>query len=154
MKIDPLQVSYLTLSREADQLSEAGIRQLGESLRTLLPWSCAGVVTTPVRGNIPTRLDKLLAGEADHRDLVLAESERASNIMVCVSRSQSPAMSSLQPVASAGSLAPAVSPMAANESARLLWMFARFGSSARAYLRASEKRRTASTCSPRSARTP
>jgi len=33
---------------------------------------------------------KLLAGEADHRDLVLAESERRHAIMVCVSRARSP----------------------------------------------------------------
>jgi phthalate 4,5-dioxygenase reductase subunit len=32
---------------------------------------------------------RLLAGEADHRDLVLADSERADNIMVCVSRAKS-----------------------------------------------------------------
>jgi phthalate 4,5-dioxygenase reductase subunit len=32
---------------------------------------------------------RLLAGEADHRDLVLAGSERADNIMVCVSRARS-----------------------------------------------------------------
>jgi len=32
---------------------------------------------------------KLLAGEADHRDLVLSPSERATNIMVCVSRARS-----------------------------------------------------------------
>jgi phthalate 4,5-dioxygenase reductase subunit len=33
---------------------------------------------------------KLLAGEADHRDLVLLEHERADQIMVCVSRAKSP----------------------------------------------------------------
>jgi phthalate 4,5-dioxygenase reductase component len=32
---------------------------------------------------------KLLAGEADHRDLVLTDEERLTNIMVCVSRAQS-----------------------------------------------------------------
>jgi phthalate 4,5-dioxygenase reductase subunit len=32
---------------------------------------------------------KLLAGEADHRDLVLADHERESQIMICVSRSRS-----------------------------------------------------------------
>jgi phthalate 4,5-dioxygenase reductase subunit len=31
---------------------------------------------------------KLLAGEADHRDLVLAEHERAGTIMICVSRAR------------------------------------------------------------------
>ncbi len=33
---------------------------------------------------------KLLAGEADHRDLVLTDSERQSEIIVCVSRAHSP----------------------------------------------------------------
>ena len=32
---------------------------------------------------------KLLAGEADHRDLVLTDEERLTNIMVCVSRARS-----------------------------------------------------------------
>ena len=32
---------------------------------------------------------KLLAGEADHRDLVLTDSERESEITVCVSRAHS-----------------------------------------------------------------
>jgi phthalate 4,5-dioxygenase reductase component len=30
----------------------------------------------------------LIAGEADHRDLVLSDDERARNIMVCVSRAR------------------------------------------------------------------
>ena len=33
---------------------------------------------------------KLVAGEPDHRDLVLSDEERLSNIMVCVSRAHSP----------------------------------------------------------------
>jgi phthalate 4,5-dioxygenase reductase subunit len=33
---------------------------------------------------------KLLAGEADHRDLVLTDEERLTNVMVCVSRAHSP----------------------------------------------------------------
>jgi phthalate 4,5-dioxygenase reductase subunit len=33
---------------------------------------------------------KLLAGIADHRDLVLTDEERLTNIMVCVSRAHSP----------------------------------------------------------------
>jgi phthalate 4,5-dioxygenase reductase subunit len=32
----------------------------------------------------------LLAGEADHRDLVLTEAERGSQIMICVSRAKTP----------------------------------------------------------------
>jgi phthalate 4,5-dioxygenase reductase subunit len=37
-------------------------------------------------GTCGTCRTKLLAGEADHRDLVLTEAERGSNIMICVSR--------------------------------------------------------------------
>ena len=40
-------------------------------------------------GTCGTCRTKLLAGEADHRDLVLAEHERADNIMICVSRARS-----------------------------------------------------------------
>ena len=41
-------------------------------------------------GTCGTCRTKLLAGEADHRDLVLTESERGSQIMICVSRAKSP----------------------------------------------------------------
>jgi len=37
-------------------------------------------------GTCGTCRTKMLAGQADHRDLVLAEHERADNIMICVSR--------------------------------------------------------------------
>jgi phthalate 4,5-dioxygenase reductase component len=40
-------------------------------------------------GTCGTCKTALLAGEADHRDLVLAEAERHSNIMICVSRAKS-----------------------------------------------------------------
>ncbi len=40
-------------------------------------------------GTCGTCRTKLLAGEADHRDLVLAEHERADTIMICVSRARS-----------------------------------------------------------------
>jgi phthalate 4,5-dioxygenase reductase subunit len=40
-------------------------------------------------GTCDTCRTKLLEGEADHRDLVLTEHERDSNIMVCVSRARS-----------------------------------------------------------------
>ena len=40
-------------------------------------------------GTCGTCRTKLLAGEADHRDLVLAEHERGDNIMICVSRAKS-----------------------------------------------------------------
>jgi phthalate 4,5-dioxygenase reductase component len=40
-------------------------------------------------GTCGTCRTRLIAGEADHRDLVLADDERACNIMVCVSRARS-----------------------------------------------------------------
>jgi phthalate 4,5-dioxygenase reductase subunit len=40
-------------------------------------------------GTCGTCRTKLLAGQADHRDLVLAEHEKADNIMICVSRAKS-----------------------------------------------------------------
>ena len=41
-------------------------------------------------GTCGTCRTKLLEGEADHRDLVLTESERSSQIMICVSRAKTP----------------------------------------------------------------
>ncbi len=41
-------------------------------------------------GTCGTCRTKLLAGEADHRDLVLAEHERKDTIMICVSRAKTP----------------------------------------------------------------
>jgi phthalate 4,5-dioxygenase reductase subunit len=46
-----------------------------------LPSSCES-------GTCGTCRTGLIAGEVDHRDLVLADDERASNIMVCVSRAR------------------------------------------------------------------
>ena len=40
-------------------------------------------------GTCGTCRTRLLAGEADHRDLVLTPAERAHEIMVCVSRAKS-----------------------------------------------------------------
>jgi phthalate 4,5-dioxygenase reductase subunit len=40
-------------------------------------------------GTCGTCRTRLLAGEADHRDLVLADDERGRNIMICVSRARS-----------------------------------------------------------------
>jgi phthalate 4,5-dioxygenase reductase subunit len=40
-------------------------------------------------GTCGTCRTRLVSGEVDHRDLVLADDERASNIMVCVSRARS-----------------------------------------------------------------
>jgi phthalate 4,5-dioxygenase reductase subunit len=41
-------------------------------------------------GTCGTCRTKLISGEADHRDLVLTEAERASQIMICVSRAKTP----------------------------------------------------------------
>ena len=41
-------------------------------------------------GTCGTCRTKLIAGEADHRDLVLTEAERDSQIMICVSRAKTP----------------------------------------------------------------
>jgi phthalate 4,5-dioxygenase reductase subunit len=41
-------------------------------------------------GTCGTCRTKLLEGEADHRDLVLTENERGSQIMICVSRAKTP----------------------------------------------------------------
>jgi phthalate 4,5-dioxygenase reductase subunit len=41
-------------------------------------------------GTCGTCRTRLLAGEADHRDLVLAEEEKSSQVMICVSRARSP----------------------------------------------------------------
>jgi phthalate 4,5-dioxygenase reductase subunit len=40
-------------------------------------------------GTCGTCRTKLLAGDVDHRDLVLADHERESQIMICVSRARS-----------------------------------------------------------------
>jgi phthalate 4,5-dioxygenase reductase subunit len=60
-------------------------RSILEVLRAagkVLPSSCES-------GTCGTCKTKLVSGEADHRDLALAEHERARNIMICVSRAKS-----------------------------------------------------------------
>jgi len=74
------------LARSGASISvHAGISIL-EALRAhgcRVPSSCES-------GTCGTCRTRLLAGEADHRDLVLADGERAHQIMVCVSRAKSP----------------------------------------------------------------
>ena len=48
-----------------------------------LPYECAS-------GTCGTCRTRLLEGEAEHRDLVLAEHEKGETIMVCVSRARTP----------------------------------------------------------------
>jgi hydroxymethylbilane synthase len=54
----PTQVSVLSSSPRRTWL-------LGESLPSLLPWPVETVQCVPVRGNVPTRLAKLIAGDGD-----------------------------------------------------------------------------------------
>lgn len=55
------------------------LREAGKTL----PSSCES-------GTCGTCRTRLIEGEADHRDLVLSDHERARNIMICVSRAKSP----------------------------------------------------------------
>ena len=43
-------------------------------------------------GTCGTCITRLLAGEADHRDVVLTEGERKTHILVCCSRSKTPSL--------------------------------------------------------------
>jgi len=64
---------------------DAGVSIL-EALRARgcrVPSSCES-------GTCGTCRTRLLEGDADHRDLVLNEGERADHIMICVSRAKSP----------------------------------------------------------------
>jgi phthalate 4,5-dioxygenase reductase subunit len=62
----------------ADQSILEALRAAG----LVVPSSCES-------GTCGTCRTGLVAGEADHRDLVLSDAERESNIMVCVSRALS-----------------------------------------------------------------
>ena len=73
------------LARSGEVIEVATDQTILEALRAHgldVPSSCE-------TGTCGTCRTKLLAGEADHRDLVLAAHERADNIMICVSRARS-----------------------------------------------------------------
>jgi phthalate 4,5-dioxygenase reductase component len=74
------------LARSGEVVQIPANRSILETLRAhghALPSSCES-------GSCGTCRTRLLAGEADHRDLVLAEAEQAGNVMICVSRARSP----------------------------------------------------------------
>ena len=73
------------LARSGDILDVPTDKTILEVLRAHgldVPSSCE-------TGTCGTCRTKMLAGEADHRDLVLAEHERKDTIMICVSRARS-----------------------------------------------------------------
>jgi phthalate 4,5-dioxygenase reductase subunit len=74
----------LRLARSGEVLDVPTTKTILEVLRDRgleVPSSCE-------TGTCGTCRTKMLAGEADHRDLVLAEHERAETIMICVSRAK------------------------------------------------------------------
>jgi phthalate 4,5-dioxygenase reductase subunit len=75
----------LRLARSGEVLDVPTTKTILEILRDRgleVPSSCE-------TGTCGTCRTKLIAGEADHRDLVLAEHERADTVMICVSRAKS-----------------------------------------------------------------
>ena len=70
--------AYEFEAEPGEKILFAGLRA-----RVDLPYECG-------TGTCGTCRTKLLAGVADHRDLVLAEHEKADTIMICVSRARSP----------------------------------------------------------------
>jgi phthalate 4,5-dioxygenase reductase subunit len=78
-------VFTVKLARSGDVLEVSTSKTILEVLRDHgldVPSSCE-------TGTCGTCRTKLLEGEADHRDLVLAEHERKDTIMICVSRGRS-----------------------------------------------------------------
>jgi len=76
----------VTLAKSGERYEVPADKSILEVLREagkVLPSSCES-------GTCGTCRTKLVSGEADHRDLALAEHERARNIMICVSRARSP----------------------------------------------------------------
>ena len=74
-----LQKSGLRIAVSAEQSILQALRAAGQTV----PSSCENGLCGSCRTG-------LLAGQAEHRDTVLASDEKASNIMVCVSRAVSP----------------------------------------------------------------
>jgi phthalate 4,5-dioxygenase reductase subunit len=62
---------------------------IGTTILDVLRDNGINIATSCESGTCGTCRTKLIAGEADHRDLVLSEHERSRAIMVCVSRSRS-----------------------------------------------------------------
>lgn len=74
------------LARSGETVDVGAHQSILEALRAHgleMPSSCES-------GTCGTCRTKLLAGVADHRDLVLSDAEQAGNIMVCVSRAHTP----------------------------------------------------------------
>jgi phthalate 4,5-dioxygenase reductase subunit len=74
------------LAKSGDVIDVAAGQTIIEAMRDKghdAPTSCES-------GTCGTCRTKLLAGEADHRDLVLTEGERGNTIMICVSRARTP----------------------------------------------------------------
>lgn len=61
----------------------------GKTIMEVLRASGREVASSCESGSCGTCRTRLLTGEADHRDWVLSEAERASEIMICVSRARS-----------------------------------------------------------------
>jgi phthalate 4,5-dioxygenase reductase subunit len=74
------------LAKSGEAVTVAAGVTILEALRAkghVVPSSCES-------GTCGTCRTRLLSGEAEHRDLVLADDEKATNIMVCISRARSP----------------------------------------------------------------
>ena len=73
---------FVTLARSGRRVEVPANVSILEALRAAgltLPSSCES-------GTCGTCKTKLVSGEVDHRDLALADHEKATNIMICVSR--------------------------------------------------------------------
>ena len=81
------------LFRSTVRLARTGVEfevPVGESILSCARAHGCQVASSCEAGTCGTCRTRLVSGEADHRDLVLAEHERAGQIMICVSRALSP----------------------------------------------------------------